>query len=243
MQEINPRLSKQLGNWCVDTREEAYSSKLPLKAMRGMAGHPLQIGSYVVHRSTVVPAISLQKQIFPFIENAELQVLGKPHLATAIPFLGMLKDLRSIIIQDVADLLNQGRHHVIFNDLVFDCEQFTNFRFEVAIVVQNSISRSVLLGQRGENIETESADALILKVDEVHAEVHAEHQKLYVIPTIDYLLGVIRHLVTYKVVDCVNTTPNADDSDGIAKANELKTISWKYAIQKQQPFTDIRNKQ
>ena len=38
MEEVDPTIVRALGNWAIDTFGEVYSSKLPLPAMRVLAG-------------------------------------------------------------------------------------------------------------------------------------------------------------------------------------------------------------
>jgi hypothetical protein len=46
LDELDGYNINDLGNWNVDTRRDVYSAKLPMKAMRVMAGHPDATRSY-----------------------------------------------------------------------------------------------------------------------------------------------------------------------------------------------------
>ena len=72
-----------LGNWNVDTRRDVYSAKLPMKAMRVMAGHPESKGSVFLPRSKVIPPVSLQMDIFPFVDRALNSIKEKTSHTTA----------------------------------------------------------------------------------------------------------------------------------------------------------------
>jgi len=74
LEELDGSNIQDLGNWNVDTWREVYSAKLPMKAMRVMAGHNEQKGSVFIARSLLIPPESLQLQIFPFIEEALEQI-------------------------------------------------------------------------------------------------------------------------------------------------------------------------
>ena len=49
LDELDGYNINDLGNWNVDTRRDVYSAKLPMKAMRVMAGHPDEKGSVFCH--------------------------------------------------------------------------------------------------------------------------------------------------------------------------------------------------
>lgn len=111
-QEIPDEEIRQLGNWQVTVRDQSYSTKLPLPAMRAMAGFIEADGMFFCPRSEVEPPEELQHLIFPFVdENLEKVEMaqrsntrekGGCYLGSAKGFLHMLKRLRTIILQDVA---------------------------------------------------------------------------------------------------------------------------------------------
>ena len=70
--EIPTPLVKQLGNWNPDTQEDRYSTKLPLKALRVMAGHSSEQGQFFLPRSAVEVPDVLSKKIFTFIEGMKV---------------------------------------------------------------------------------------------------------------------------------------------------------------------------
>lgn len=64
LEELDGYNINDLGNWNVDTRRDNYSAKLPMKAMRVMAGHAEAKGSVFIPRSRVVVPQALQKKYF-----------------------------------------------------------------------------------------------------------------------------------------------------------------------------------
>lgn len=94
LNEVDADVMRQLGNWNIDTYQHVYSSKLPLKGLRAMAGFPQQKGRYWLPRAGVMPSSELQKRIFAFIDNPDL---GNTPTLTA--FKGLLKNLRVIFLQ------------------------------------------------------------------------------------------------------------------------------------------------
>ena len=60
MQEVDPQYIKIFGNWNVDVREDRYSSKLPMKAMRVLAGHACMRKRKVLSFCRKVPSTHLQ---------------------------------------------------------------------------------------------------------------------------------------------------------------------------------------
>lgn len=121
---MEPGLIKNLGNWNIDTQEDRYSAKLPLKAMRIMAGQDPNRGNYFLPRSGLQPPEDLQRQIFPFVEK-ELESTKSP---TAKAFLNLFKRLRIVITQDIAVLKHQGRKHFLFSLPIFETQSFIQFQ-------------------------------------------------------------------------------------------------------------------
>jgi len=58
LDELDGYNINDLGNWNVDTRRDVYSAKLPMKAMRVMAGHPDE------KRSVFLPRDHIKHQTF-----------------------------------------------------------------------------------------------------------------------------------------------------------------------------------
>ena len=127
LDELDGYNINDLGNWNVDTRRDVYSAKLPMKAMRVMAGHPDEKGSVFLPRDHIKPSITLQQTIFPFIEK-EIEYIDAATNSTAYyAFLNLLSCLRVIILQDAATMILNGRGHFLFTLDVFNCEEFKEF--------------------------------------------------------------------------------------------------------------------
>lgn len=115
LEELDSSFIKILGNWNPDTQEDRYSSKLPMPAMRVMAGHRKEKGVFYLPRSSVQPSEALQRQTFPFIEPAMESICDlEPPKPTAAAFLKLLTNLRAVILQDTAVMLSKKRSHVLF---------------------------------------------------------------------------------------------------------------------------------
>lgn len=84
--------------------------------MRSMAGFGLEAGKFYLARAKLEPPSSLAKQIFPWVEQWEQRVLlfkqkkswdegGLDQEDKALEgFLGLLKYLRAVLLQDIAVL-------------------------------------------------------------------------------------------------------------------------------------------
>lgn len=139
LEELDGSFIQDLGNWNVDTRRDVYSAKLPMKAMRVMAGHDDQKGSVFVARSLLAPPESLQLQIFPFIEHALHSIEQVQwNCSTAYCFLQLLKRLRVVILQDAAEMLVKERQHIIFSSEVFQSEEFHRYVQEMQLHLSHS---------------------------------------------------------------------------------------------------------
>jgi hypothetical protein len=124
-------LSYTTGNWNPTTQESCYSSKMPTPALRVIAGYE-QGERYYLPRCRVEPPESLQKQIFPFIEsemeNVRLAIQGDgKDRPTAVCTLRLWEKLRSIILQDAAELwvrYPRRKEHPLFRLPVFCSPEF-----------------------------------------------------------------------------------------------------------------------
>lgn len=122
---------KRLGNWDPDTQEKIYSTKLPLAAMRAMAGFPTERGLHFNLRTSLEPPERLQRLIFPFIEDSIASLSSGDEKFTALHFLKYLQKSRRIILQDAAVMQIQGRNHPVFNVDVFKTPEFEEFRVQM----------------------------------------------------------------------------------------------------------------
>ena len=122
-----------IGNWAIDTFGEVYSSKLPLPAMRVLAGGETRKGYYRNARVTFKgdpEHLALANNFFPWVESAE-KTLKDGENPTARAFLNLLKNLRWVILQDAAVLKGKyNRHHFIFTNQrdVFESSLFLDFQ-------------------------------------------------------------------------------------------------------------------
>ena len=124
-----------LGNWETDVYGRCYSTKLPLPAMRVMAGHDKRQGYHCNPRTTYFGDAShkqLPMMIFPWLDDA---IIKSNHITnkTATAFLSLMSSLRWVILQDAAVMLSEGRTHEIFvsNPLIFESNSFLDFQMKL----------------------------------------------------------------------------------------------------------------
>ena len=137
--ELNPEVIKQLGHWDRRVYERHYSSNIPFQALRVIAGFSKDQGVHWNPRMHLLPPQHLQLMVFPFVECGfaqlnTLPVRARQEKVTAISFLEMMKNLRVIILQDVACLMLKGRHHIIFDTHpVFQHPDFHRFKQQMQL--------------------------------------------------------------------------------------------------------------
>lgn len=151
---------RQLGNWQVTVRDLAYSTKLPLKAMRYAAGHIEGTNAFICPRSQVPPPASLAKEIFSFAdeqlnnvreamnENRRKEGAGN-YLGSAHNFLEMLIRLRTIILQDAAAMTalhpERVRSHPVYNcptfRHIFHSESFKNYAAQMRTELEAAVTQ------------------------------------------------------------------------------------------------------
>jgi Centromere DNA-binding protein complex CBF3 subunit, domain 2 len=104
-----------------------------------MAGHSSQKNVFHLPRSEVKPSEDLQHKMFPFIKAHELLRASTPGShPTALAFLTLLKRLRTVILQDIAIHLHQGRKHSLFCMDVFNKPKFSEFKTTLLIRISKS---------------------------------------------------------------------------------------------------------
>ena len=135
MEEVDEGSKRAIGNWSTDVFGTTYSSQVPLAAMRTLSGSDKRRGSYHNSRTTFINEEkygSLARLIFPWIEHitAKSNLENRP---TARAFLNMLRNMRWVILQDAAVMLNvDKRQHVLFEVFsVFKMLLFDEFQIDL----------------------------------------------------------------------------------------------------------------
>lgn len=138
MQELSEQQIQNLGNWEPSQRQEIYSEKIPLQALRVMNGHPHQRGSVYIPRFTLdlpPPLLAIAREhIFPWAESklADVEMASAADgrsRHTAAYFLKMLIQLRHLILQDTAEILtySEPRSHPLYAETVFASQAFGDY--------------------------------------------------------------------------------------------------------------------
>ena len=73
----------------------------------------------------------IQRLNFPFIEIFDISLIDLDSYVprpSACAFLDLMERVRTVLLQDVAQLMNIGRTHILFDNEVFKTESFFNYR-------------------------------------------------------------------------------------------------------------------
>ena len=106
-----------------------------------MAGHKEHAESYFIPRAGIQPPQILLDMIFSFAD-VELERIDSSVNTTAFTVLNLLINLKSVIIQvtlqftidkDVAELMDNGIEHILFNESVFKHPAFIEYKRELLI--------------------------------------------------------------------------------------------------------------
>jgi len=141
--ELDASQIKTLGNWSVDCHEDRYSTKIPLKQLRAMAGFRQEKGGYILPRAEIEPCKELQKGIFGNFDQCLIEKLAVPvnhssRQPTAIAFMEMLVELRIILLQDIAVLKRQGFEHIMLSKAApFNTPEFDTFCTQLYAHIDN----------------------------------------------------------------------------------------------------------
>ena len=141
---------RRLGNWDPTMQEARYSTKLPLPAMRDMAGFTTAAGMYFNPRTVVKPSQDLMMKTpfrfaIPILDEVEREVNGKNERAyTALSFLRFLKEMSQIFLQDAATiwLFHEDRkaHPIFMMDVFRSVEWEVSLLFSLWIFVLKNLT-------------------------------------------------------------------------------------------------------
>jgi hypothetical protein len=104
---------------------QSYLTGLPLQFLRSMAGFGTKAGKFYLPRANHAPPLSLQQQVFPWVEYWEERVLlskqGKAWSDGGLDqedlalegFIRLMKYLRVVLLQDIA-VLQAGKSLFLF---------------------------------------------------------------------------------------------------------------------------------
>ena len=137
LNEIHREEIRQLGNWNPNVEDESYSSKLPMKAIRGAAGFVEADGIYYNPRTNVLVTSKELLAATPFgcFEPHYARVLEVSKQAknkaeskqTALQFLSFMRELNQVFLQDAAAMMiehPERSDHPVFQLPCFKMEQF-----------------------------------------------------------------------------------------------------------------------
>ena len=136
---------RNLGNWDPTTQEKFYSTKLPMRILRSKAGFTKANGMVYNPRVAVEPPESLACQVFPWVDPA-LDVLeaatemDEKDRRTAFAFLSFMKELRTVVLQDAAVMLDDPvrSRHAVFQLPVFQTDEFKDY----CVTMRNSLAQT-----------------------------------------------------------------------------------------------------
>ena len=141
------------GSWLLDALTGSYLEKtLPLECIRVLAGFGPKKGEHLLKRSLLHPPESLQKKVFPWIEDGMKEVeemirtKGSEHSGRS--FLKTLSFFRVVILQDACFYLenNQYSSHPIFSSNLFQDQEFLEYKRQLlSLAYENELPESLAL--------------------------------------------------------------------------------------------------
>ncbi len=111
MLEIESEEIRRLGNWNPSMQDACYSTKLPMKPIRRLAGFTTSGGIYYNQRTVVQVPESLQREtpigkwVFDALDKVKLANSAGGQHYTAQNFLEFLVELNIVFLQDMAALI------------------------------------------------------------------------------------------------------------------------------------------
>lgn len=144
LEELNEDI-RMLGNWDPKIQETNYSTKLPWRPMRKIAGHVKADGMFYLPRGIRRPSDALMKKtpfgvfVMHHLPYVEQNVSEGGTIGTALMFLRLMKEMGQVFLQDAAAiwlLHPERRDHPMFTLPVF-CDP----EWEVSLKVTTTIAQ------------------------------------------------------------------------------------------------------
>ena len=150
LHEVSEEDIRRMGNWNPSIFDKSYSSKIPMAAIRKLAGFVEDHKFYFVPRTAVEPPAELlhSTPIGKWCYNALEAVLEKDvdgkHI-TAVMVLRFMCELNKIVIQDVAAMsvlysTERGNHPMFLDMECFKSEEFDTFKSKMKEELSNAVS-------------------------------------------------------------------------------------------------------
>jgi len=187
--EIDDSSMRRLGRWDHSRMTQHYSSGIPRRGARELAGHGADEGHYFLIRESVEPSEELQRQIFPNLEYSEHLDLQKPPKDRDISLQGffvVLRWFRTVILQDAVFLRQRYPDADIWNHHPFNSPDFARFSAELLHEAENGrnphavrVEQTVpLIANRIHEQTTQVTSVLRTNANMITAKLDEIHQKL-----------------------------------------------------------------
>jgi Centromere DNA-binding protein complex CBF3 subunit, domain 2 len=139
MLEFSPEEIRVLGNWDPKVQESTYSTKLPMRVIRGMAGFERGGGMHYNPRTAVPVPEELSKEVFPWLQDCRdhldaHEAATSTLKPTARQFLKHMALMADVLVQDVAVLKLKHPERCVEDFPLFkDSPIFNGDRFKVSL--------------------------------------------------------------------------------------------------------------
>ncbi|KAG2212027.1 hypothetical protein INT45_010435, partial [Circinella minor] len=164
------------GGWNMQSMERHYLSKISRKPLRTINGFPAKQGHFWLPRSIIEPPSTLQRKVFPEadtwlerINNGD----GCEKTIAAQGFLRLLITMRTIILQDAAMLRRSYPNHRLFQQPIFQDDEYRTFEASLVHACQTTPSPAELRLQSAIPDVSRRLDAIDTKL-EMHQRVQME---------------------------------------------------------------------
>ncbi|KAG2216357.1 hypothetical protein INT45_001609 [Circinella minor] len=209
----------------MQSMERHYLMKLSRASICAVNGFPTGKGRYWLRHALVQPEESLQRKIFPEVDNWLSKVESENDAERSISaqgFLRLMKTMRVVILQDAAVLREQHPTHPMFNHPIFQGQDFLSFAAASAHAVRTTPTPSHIqiqdvipeVNHRLDDIDTKMGmyhraelKTLRQKNAELKRSLGALHEKIDCLTT-----GYFRFVPSGTSVESVVTPPVAEVS-------------------------------
>ncbi len=132
---------RRQGRWNTQAMEGCYLTSIPREAVRALAGFVPDRPTFYLARASVTPPQALLEMVWPDIEHWEAQIRDGDAEETiaATAFLAMMKFLRVVLLQDSVYLKEKFPNLSIWNNPVFTCQDYQDYRQELLLQVEEEV--------------------------------------------------------------------------------------------------------
>lgn len=132
---------RRAGRWNNSSVEGAYLTHLPREVLRGLAGFNVKGRTFFLPRDIEVPE-ELQKAVFPALDGWLERYTNNDNCQqslAAFGFMRLLKELRKVLLQDLAAIAASNGSHPLLSNALFERPDFSELKARMRVAINTAV--------------------------------------------------------------------------------------------------------